>query len=373
MPKRLPLAEDFESKAVSRTFVKVLDDTSPPFTAPLNWCLPETTLVVRKCSFQYKQLSSTWMTKVYNQTCCSLHYSSCFLWMIILVSFGYFFMCCTAFFLMFILFACMLCTKWWFKGNFPFLPTLIDVYFLNDEICTEARISDSAREWINNNCEEGTAGRGGAVFNCPSAWRIPEFHSLRQEADKHSSVVFLQFPSSHSIFVASISCMCGLLAPFSFSISYPHSLFPFPLLPCCVLGEFEDKLVGVDVFVQMCNFCVHCIVSICWDWLPEFKGLSPQIWFACSLFVRQVSSYVTQAHIPSLAQKEARTERDKLQMMASVGFNSGFDTSAGFKVIPGRLMKIWCWCSFRGRNSHWGRCWDCGNPVYNQWLEKYRG
>lgn len=43
--------------------------------------------------------------------------------------------------------------------------------------------------------------------------------------------------------------------PSAFHMLIHYSLSPS--LPRCFLGEFEEKLVFVDVF------CVHCVVSIC--------------------------------------------------------------------------------------------------------------
>ncbi len=181
------------------------------------------------------------------------------------------------------------------------------------------------QEWINNKCGEGTAGRGGAVFNCPSAWRISQ--SLTASGRKQTNIqtyfhhccfcifpLFIPFP-----LLPSHACLVFLLHfPLAFHILIHYSLSPRSHAAFWVNLR---RILFVLICAHMCNFCMHCVVSICWGWLPEFKGLSPQIWFACSLFVRHVFCYVTQAHISSLAprrQEQSETGFKSWQVLISI-------------------------------------------------------
>ena len=104
-----------------------------------------------------------------------------------------------------------------------------------------------------------------------------------------------------------------------------HILIDYSLSRCShavFLGEFKEKLVCAGVFAQMCNFCVHCVVSIfCMlRMTPRVQRLVTtdlgclQSFCQACLLLRNTSPYL-------LSRSEnARTEWD------SVGFNSAFDT-----------------------------------------------
>lgn len=89
------------------------------------------------------------------------------------------------------------------------------------------------REWINNKCGEGTAGRGGAVFNCPSAWRISQ--SLTASGRKQTNIQTYSHRCCFCIFplvipfpwLPSHACLVFLLHfPLAFHILIDYSLFP---------------------------------------------------------------------------------------------------------------------------------------------------
>ena len=119
-------------------------------------------------------------------------------------------------------------------------------------------------DWINNTCGEGTAGRGGAVFNCPSAWRISQSltASGRKQTDTqtyfHQCCFCILFPS-----VASILCMYSLFAPLSSEI---YILIHYSLsvsLACCFLGKFLGQACLCWCFptnVQL--LCTLCCIYV---------------------------------------------------------------------------------------------------------------
>lgn len=128
----------------------------------------------------------------------------------------------------------------------------------------DARMSDS--EWINNKCGEGTAGRGGAVFNCPSAWRFSQSLTApgRQQTDIQTHFhqrCFLHFSSFFPSF-----CFFPLLHMWSTcSTLFWHltSSFAAPIparswSPCCVLGRSTSKACFLSMYI-----CATCVCALC--------------------------------------------------------------------------------------------------------------
>lgn len=158
------------------------------------------------------------------------------------------------------LYTFLLCTRWWFKGNFPLLPTLTDTCnFWIMKYSWKGGCLILQEDWINNTCGEGTAGRGGAVFNCPSAWRISQSltASGRKQTDTqtyfHQRCFCILFPS-----IASILCMYGLFAPLS---SEMHMLIHYSLsvsLTCCFLGKLYWRFpTNVQLLCTLC--CIYML------------------------------------------------------------------------------------------------------------------
>lgn len=180
--------------------------------------------------------AATRMIEWYNSVRNSLHYPSCYCFLLMITPVS-----CSFFYCLFSgLYTFLLCTRWWFKGNFPLLPTLTDTCnFWMMKYSWKGGYLILQEDWINNTCGEGTAGRGGAVFNCPSAWRISQrlTASGRKQTDTqtyfHQCCFCILFPS-----IASVLCMYGLFAPLS---SEMHMLIHYSLsvwLTCCFLGKF---------------------------------------------------------------------------------------------------------------------------------------
>lgn len=207
----------------------------------------------------------------------------------------------------------------------------------------------------------GTSRRGGAVFNCPSAWRISQSLIASGRKQKniqthfHQCFFFFLLPSCYSLSVASTS---GLFAPLSLSISYPHSLFPFPslslcvlLLTCCIFWlSLRRWLFVLYVFAQIYNHCVHCNVCICWDSIPEFKGLSPQIWFflSISLLFHNSSTYPFSRSEQEKAGQASSPSKSCFEFCLTYALNP----CVIFQVIPALSTKTYCLLSFRGGIFH---------------------
>lgn len=100
-----------------------------------------------------------------------------------------------------------------------------------------------------------------------------------------------------------------------------------------------------DVFVFMC--CIYMLRST-----PRVQRLVTtdlvQLLFFCqpSPLLFNISSYFLSHSV------EVKTEQDKLQIAACVGFNSTLDPSSGSKVITVLLMKTCCSCSWRDGKPH---------------------
>lgn len=178
----------------------------------------------------------------------------------------------------------------------------------------------------------GTSRRGGAVFNCPSAWRISQSLIASGRKQKniqthfHQCFFFFLLPSCYSLSVASTS---GLFAPLSLSISYPHSLFPFPSLSLSAFFCSHAAFFGwVWEDACLCFMCLHKFTTIVYIVMYVFAETQSQSSKACHLrsgsFCQWVFCCITQAHIPSLTQ--SRKKQDKLQVPPRVVFNSAFHT-----------------------------------------------
>lgn len=135
--------------------------------------------------------------------------------------------------------------------------------------------------------------------------------------------------------------MYGLFAPLPFSISYAHSLFPFPVTPPLLPGWIWGE--ACFCWCVLCALC--CIYMLRLTCTVQKRVATDLVPFLFPLFF--VFCYVTQAHTSSLARKKARTERDKIQIMTSVGFSPGFDTCS----IPTPVSK-WSQCCWRSYAAH---------------------
>lgn len=100
-------------------------------------------------------------------------------------------------------------------------------------------------------------------------------------------------------------CICSFTIPF---LSHSHAAF---------WVNFRESL-SLLTFSYKCATSVYIVLYL--D--PEFKGLSPQIWFSFFFFlVRQVFRYVTSPHITPLAQKrqeQNRTSFKSVQVLVSI-------------------------------------------------------
>lgn len=172
------------------------------------------------------------------------------------------------------------------------------------------------REWINNKCGEGTAGRGGAVFNCPSAWRISQ--SLWASGRKQTNV--------QTYFHQCCFCIFPLVIPFPllpshaylvFLLHFPsafHILIDYslsPPLPCWVFGRIRGEAClcwCVCMNVQLsCALCCIYMLRL----TPRVQRLvtkdlvRSQSFCQGSLLLRNTSPYLLSRS------EEARTEWDK--------------------------------------------------------------
>lgn len=132
-----------------------------------------------------------------------------------------------------------------------------------------------------------------------------------------------------SLYSFSFRCfhlMYGLFAPLSFSISYAHSLFPFPVTPPLLPGWIWGEAcfcwcvcANLQLLCALC--CIYMLRLTCRVQKHVATDLDPLHYFCqASLLLRNASPHL----LPRL--EKARTERDKIQIMTSVGFSSGFDT-----------------------------------------------
>lgn len=150
--------------------------------------------------------------------------------------------------------------------------------------------------------------------------RVSQLQAGSKQTLRHTfiSAVFasysLPLPPSYACMVFLLhflqKCICSFTIPF---LSHSHAAF---------WVNFRESL-SLLTFSYKCATSVYIVLYL--D--PEFKGLSPQIWFSFFCFFCQASlslRNVTPYHFSR--PEEARTEQDKLQISASVGFNSGFDT-----------------------------------------------
>lgn len=161
----------------------------------------------------------------------------------------------------------LLCSLWQLKGNLAFYPHIhwrANVEWWNMHGSNNVKFWKESEQ--NKNVGRQQQEEVVLFLNCPSAWRISQSQSFRQQADKHSdmlsSFLCLHLPSCYSLWVASICFLCAVL--------HPHSLFLFPLaqalrpllLPCWIFGEFEETCLCRRVCANVQLLCALCCIHM---------------------------------------------------------------------------------------------------------------
>lgn len=206
----------------------------------------------------------------------------------------------------------------------------------------------------------GTSRRGGAVFNCLCLKDFPESHSLRQETEKYSDTFISAFFSSFFPLVIPFLLLPRLVFLLHFPWAF-HILIRYSLsLHLASLRSFAPMLhfwlslrrclFVLDVFAQIYKHCVHCNVCICWDSIPEFKSLSPQIWFflSVSLLLHNSSPYPFSRSEQEKTGQASSPSKSWFQFCLTYALNP----CVIFQVIPALSTKTYCLLSFRGGISH---------------------
>lgn len=181
--------------------------------------------------------------------------------------------------------------------------------------------------------------------------RVSQPQAGSTETFRHTfiSAVFAS-SSSYSLSVASISCMCGLFAPLSFSISHPHSLFPFSLAPMLRFGW----IWGEACFCWCVCANVQLLCALCCIYMlrltPRVQRLVTtdlvrlQSFCQASLLLHNRSPYL-------LSLRRSKNRAGQASNHGKCGFQFWFwyalNPKASFKVILVLLTKICCSCSFR--------------------------
>lgn len=99
---------------------------------------------------------------------------------------------------------------------------------------------------------QGGSRRGGAVFKCPSAWRLS--HSLSAPGSMQTDFR----PSCRSSLSLASNSYLVFFAPVFVRISGAHLLFPFSDTSRVNLRR---SLFFVGLFAQTCSYSVHFVVS----------------------------------------------------------------------------------------------------------------
>lgn len=99
---------------------------------------------------------------------------------------------------------------------------------------------------------QGGSRRGGAVFKCPSAWRLS--HSLSAPGSMQTDFR----PSCRSSLSFASNSYLVFFAPVFVRISGAHLLFPFSDTSRVNLRR---SLFFVGLFAQTCSYSVHFVVS----------------------------------------------------------------------------------------------------------------